>query len=98
LRTSASTGFRAPSLSQSYYTSTTSGRAGDTLYQTGTFAVDHPVAIALGAVDLEPEESTHFTAGFVYQPTAGFSFSTDYFYTEIDDRIMLTSNIKETIS
>jgi len=98
LRTSASSGFRAPSLSQSYYTSTTTGRSGDILYQTGTFAVDDPVAIALGAVDLEPEESTHFTAGFVYQPTSELSFSTDYFYTQIDDRIMLTGNIKETIS
>ncbi len=98
LRTSASTGFRAPSLSQSYYTSTTTGRSGDTLYQTGTFAVDDPVAIALGAVDLEPEKSTHFTAGFVYQPTSEISFSSDYFYAAIDDRIMLTSNIKETIS
>lgn len=98
LRTSASTGFRAPSLSQSYYTSTTTGRSGNTLYQTGTFSVNHPVAISLGAVDLEPEQSNHFTAGFVYQPSSEFSFSADYFYTKIDDRIMLTGNIKETIS
>ncbi|MCU7837161.1 MAG: TonB-dependent receptor [gamma proteobacterium symbiont of Taylorina sp.] len=98
LRTSASSGFRAPSLSQSYYTATTTGLSGDTLYQTGTFSVNEPVAIALGAVDLEPEESTHFTAGFVYQPASELSFSMDYFYTEIDDRIMLTGNIKETIS
>ncbi|MFK5891594.1 MAG: TonB-dependent receptor [Pseudomonadota bacterium] len=98
LRTSASTGFRAPSLSQSYYTSTTTGRSGDDLFQTGTFAVDDPVSIALGAVDLEPEESSHFTAGFVFQPTSSLSFSSDYFYTEIDDRIMLTGNIKGSIS
>lgn len=98
LRSSVSTGFRAPSLSQSYYTATTTGRSGNTLYQTGTFAVDDPVAIALGAEDLKPEESTHFTAGFVFQPSSSFSFSTDYFYTDIDDRIMLSSNIKETIS
>ena len=98
LRTSASSGFRAPSLSQSYYTSTTTGRSGDELFQTGTFAVDDPVAVALGAVDLDAEESTHFTLGFVYQPASELSFSADYFYTEIDDRIMLTGNIKETVS
>ncbi len=98
LRSSASTGFRAPSLSQSYYTSTTTGRSGDGLFQTGTFSVDDPVAIALGAVDLEPEESAHFTAGFVFQPVSDLSFSADYFYTKIDDRIMLTGNIRESIS
>ena len=98
MRTSASTGFRAPSLSQSYYTATTTGRSGNTLYQTGTFAVDHPVSIALGATDLEAEDSTHFTAGFVFQPSENFSFSTDYFYTTIDDRIMLIGNIKESTS
>ena len=98
LRTTGSTGFRAPSLSQSHYTSTTTGRSGAYLYETGTFGVDHPLSVALGAVDLKPEESVHFSSGFVYQPISDFSFSADYFYTTIDDRIMLTANIKETIS
>jgi len=98
LRTTGSTGFRAPSLSQSHYTSTTTGETGGELFQTGTFAVDHPVSVALGAVDLEPEESTHFSGGFVYQPSSNVSFSADYFYTGIDDRVMLTGNILGSIS
>lgn len=98
LRTTGSTGFRAPSLSQSHYTSTTTGETKGELYQTGTFAVDHEVSIALGAVDLEPEKSKHFSGGFVYQPMSDLSFSADYFYTSIDDRIMLTGNILGSIS
>lgn len=98
MRASASTGFRAPSLSQSYYTATITGLSGNMLYQTGTFTVDHPLSVALGATDLDAEESTHFTAGFVFYPWENLSLSTDYFYTTIDDRIMLSANIKETIS
>ena len=97
-RASGSTGFRAPSLSQSYYTSTTTTRSTDLLYQTGTFRVDHPVSVALGAKDLDAEKSTHFTGGAVYQPHSDFSVSADYFYTKIDDRIMLSGNITETVS
>jgi len=98
LRATTSTGFRAPSLSQSYYTSTTTQVSGTTTYQSGTFAVNHPVSKSLGAVDLKPEKSKHISAGFVYQPNSDFSFSADYFYVKIDDRIMLSSNIKEGVS
>ena len=98
LRTTASTGFRAPSLSQSYYTSTTTNVIGTTAYQSGTFGVDHPISKALGAVDLKPEQSIHFSGGFVFQPNSDISFSADYFYVNIDDRIMLSGNIKESVS
>jgi len=98
LRSTASTGFRAPSLSQSYYTSTTMTRSGEELYQTGTFGVNTSIAQALGATDLKAEKSIHFSAGFVLQPMSGVSFSADYFYTTINDRIMLTNNITETVS
>jgi len=98
LRSTASTGFRAPSLSQSYYTSTTTGQEGDTLYETGTFGVNHPVAKDLGATDLKPEKSIHFSAGFILEPFSGVSFSTDYFYTTIKNRILLTDNITENVS
>ncbi|TKI70403.1 TonB-dependent receptor [Sulfurimonas crateris] len=93
LRSSASTGFRAPSLTQSYYTHTVMATSGIDIVQKGTFATDHPLSVALGATPLDAEKSTHFSAGLVYAPTSDFSLSLDYFYTKIDDRIMLSRNI-----
>jgi iron complex outermembrane receptor protein len=100
LRASASTGFRAPSLSQAYYTSTVSTLSSSdaTFRQAGTFAVNHPVSVALGAQALRPEKSKHQTVGFVYQPTSNLSVSADYFSADIADRIMLTGNIIDTVS
>jgi len=100
LRASASTGFRAPSLSQANYTSTVStlNSSDATFRQAGTFAVNHPVSVALGAQQLRPEKSKHQTAGMVYQPTSDFSVSFDFFTADIADRIMLTGNIIDTVS
>ncbi|MEI8155822.1 MAG: TonB-dependent receptor [Burkholderiales bacterium] len=100
LRASASTGFRAPSLSQAYYTSTVStlNSTDATFRQAGTFAVNHPVSVALGSQALRPEKSKHQTVGVVYQPTSDFSVSVDYFSADIADRIMLTGNIIDTVS
>ena len=87
LRTSMSSGFRAPSLAQSNYshTSTFGGNV------EGTFKTSDPVAIALGAQPLRAENSQHFTIGSVYQPNKETSFSIDYFYTGVHDRIMLSN-------
>ncbi len=93
LRASASSGFRAPSLTQSNFTSTAMVRNGESIDRYGTFSVDHPVARALGATDLKPEKSWHATAGVVYQPLSNFSMSADYFFTYIGDRIMPTGYI-----
>lgn len=93
LRASASTGFRAPSLAQTSYSQISSFLDGGVLTSQGTFTVDHAVAQALGAEELEPEKSRHFTIGSVYQPTKDISVMVDYFYTEVDDRIMLSSEL-----
>jgi iron complex outermembrane receptor protein len=93
LRTSVSNGFRAPSLAQSHFTSTAMVRDGEVISQYGSYGVDHPVARALGATDLKPEKSQHFTLGAVWQPTTRFSASVDGFVTGIYDRIMPTGYI-----
>jgi iron complex outermembrane receptor protein len=100
VRASASTGFRAPSLSQAYYTSTVSTLSSTdaTFRQAGTFAVNHPVSVALGSQALRPEKSHHQTVGLVYQPNSDFSVSADFFTADIADRIMLTGNIIDTVS
>ncbi len=93
LRGSASSGFRAPSLTQSNFTTTATIRDGNELLQFGTFGVDQPVARALGATALKPEKSQHMTLGMAYQPSACLSLSADAFLTTIADRIMPTGYI-----
>ena len=95
LRTSGSTGFRAPSLAQSYYSQTSSFVDSTTgnLSSQGTFRTDHEVSVALGATPLRSERSKNFSIGSVYQPTKDISFMIDYFYIEVNDRIMLTGDL-----
>lgn len=95
LRSSLSSGFRAPSLTQTDFSSTSTLRNGESISRYGTFRVDHPVAAALGANDLKAEKSRHFTLGAVYKPTPGVTASADYFITDIDDRIMATGYIAD---
>lgn len=93
LRSSASTGFRAPSLAQSHFTYTQMVLDGANIVTFGNYSVDDPIARALGATDLKPEKSNHYTTGMVYQPFSHFSISADYFITDIRDRIMATGYI-----
>jgi iron complex outermembrane receptor protein len=87
LRASVSTGFRAPSLSQSNYSNiATFGGV-----VSGTFQPDAQVSKVLGAQDLKAERSRHFTIGSVYEPTNKTSLMIDYFLTDVKDRIMLSS-------
>jgi len=92
-RATASTGFRAPSLQQQYFSTVTSQLSGGNLVNVGTFAVTDPVAKALGASDLRPETSTHYSGGLVITPMEGLSFSFDAFQIEIEDRIALSESL-----
>jgi len=54
---------------------------------------DDPIAILLGASELEPEESVSYNLGFVYRNDAGFRLTVDYYRVDIDDRITLSERI-----
>jgi iron complex outermembrane receptor protein len=96
LRGAVSTGFRAPSLGQSYFSAVSTNflAVGGVLlpFEVGTFPVSSPVARALGAEDLEPEESEQRSAGIVWSPTADLTLSLDYYAIDITDRIVLSGN------
>lgn len=96
LRGSASTGFRAPSLAQSYFssTSTTFLNLGGVLtpFEVATFPVESSQAQALGARPLRPEESTQLSAGVVWDPIPTFEVAADLYRIDIDDRIVLSGN------
>jgi iron complex outermembrane receptor protein len=96
LRATVNTGFRAPTPGQvnTLNITTTSDSTG-ALIPNGTYPVDNPVAIALGAVPLNPEESTSFTAGAIFTPNDAWSFTADVYFIEIEDRLALLNNTIE---
>ncbi|MFO7762318.1 MAG: TonB-dependent receptor [Wenzhouxiangellaceae bacterium] len=93
LRASASTGFRAPSLAQQTFTSVATVFVDGVPTETGTFRPDSAVARALGSPGLEEEESLSVSGGFVLTPIDGLNLTADFFYIEIDDRIVLSENL-----
>jgi len=95
LRMSGSTGFRAPSLAQSFYSQTSSFVNSSTgeLATQGTFKVNHALSQELGAKDLKSERSKNLSMGSVYQPSKNLSLMFDFFYIEVNDRILLTQDI-----
>jgi iron complex outermembrane receptor protein len=101
VRGSISSGFRAPSLAQQYFTSTasvldTSGSVGK-IVETGTFPATSAVAIALGAEPLKAEKSTNYTLGGVWH-SGPFEVTLDAYSIKIDDRILLSENISKSFS
>lgn len=98
-RGAVSTGFRAPALSQSFYASIATNFAPDpvtgapTPFEVGIFPVDNPASLALGAEPLEEETSINVSGGFAFTPIDDLTFTADYFFIRIDDRIILTSEL-----
>jgi iron complex outermembrane recepter protein len=93
IRGAVSTGFRAPSLHQQYfsYVSTDilpNGKLG----QSGFFANNSPVAAALGIPKLKEETSVNYSLGFTAQPARDLDISVDGYLINIKNRIVLTGD------
>ena len=95
LRGTASTGFRAPSLQQQYYTSITSVVVGGDVLLTGHYPPTNIVAERLGGLPLEPEKSTNFSFGGVVHSGA-FSLTVDAYQIKLRNQIALSENIRGT--
>ncbi|MDH4348512.1 MAG: TonB-dependent receptor, partial [Gemmatimonadota bacterium] len=89
LRGAASSGFRAPSLPQSYYSHISTNVISGQLIEIGNFPVNSPAAKALGAKPLTEETALNFSAGFAVTPRDNLTFTADYFHITINDRILL---------
>ena len=97
LRSTASTGFRAPSPGQANFTAVTTGFSGTGgLTEQGQIPPTHPIAAALGGVALSEEKSIGFAVGTAMELTDEIDLTIDYFDIAIEDRIALTGNIKIT--
>lgn len=94
LRGALSTGFRAPSLHQQFFTASAINNIGGVLFDALTLSVDNPVAQALGSAPLKAETSFSWSAGAVFDKVDGLNVTFDYYQIDIDDRIVLTDNLQ----
>ncbi len=93
LRSSVSTGFRAPSLHQRYLSIIQTLVSGNTISNQGTFNNENPAIRSLQVPKLKEENSLNFTAGIAARPTRNFSLSLDYYRIKVDNRIVYSSSI-----
>ncbi len=92
VRGAASTGFRAPSLSQSFYSATATNFIGGVPFEVKTFPVTSKVAQLLGARPLKPEKSKNYSLGLAMEPAARLSFTLDFYRIDIRDRVVFSEN------
>ena len=95
LRGSIQNGFRAPSLQQQYFTTTSTNFINGVPFDITTFRVDDPIARALGAEDLDAEKSINYALGGVLQFGA-FNLTVDAYRIDVEDRIVLSENLTAT--
>ncbi|KQV49264.1 TonB-dependent receptor [Pelomonas sp. Root1217] len=93
LRGAASTGFRAPSLQQLYFSSTIT----DFINLQPVDVVIAPngstLTNAAGVPALKQEKSTNFTVGFTVKPSQDTALTADLYQIKIKDRIVLSGRV-----
>ncbi len=100
IRGSVSTGFRAPSLHQSFFNNTStqfvvSNETGELVpFEVGTFRQGSPVTDAFGVPPLEEETSTSYSLGFTARPRPNLQITLDAFGIDIEDRIVVTGRFQ----
>ncbi|TAD94707.1 MAG: TonB-dependent receptor, partial [Bacteroidetes bacterium] len=94
LRGAVSTGFRAPSLQQSYFSAVSTLFIGGAPFETGTFTNDSRAAQILGIPKLKQETSVNASLGITAEPVKGLTLSVDGYYIKINDRVVLTGQFR----
>jgi len=89
VRGTVSTGFRAPTLSEEFYTATNVSPVSATIQ----LPADSAAAQVLGLPNLRPEISTSFSAGIVAHPLQDLSVTVDVYSIAIGDRITTSSTV-----
>jgi len=91
IRGSASTGFRAPSLADSHYASTSSNFVQGVSYVARFLPPSDPVAQLMGAKELKPEESVSYSIGLTFQPSDRLDFALDFYQIDVTDQLVASS-------
>jgi iron complex outermembrane receptor protein len=84
IRGTASTGFRAPTLAEEFYTQVN-------VSPTSAFvqiAANSPAAKVLGIPNLKPEKSTNYSVGTVLRPVSRLTVTVDAYQIRVKDRIV----------
>jgi iron complex outermembrane receptor protein len=90
-RGALATGFRAPSLHQIYFSTTSTQFVGGVPFEVGTFSNDSETAQLLGIPNLKQEESRSGSIGFTAKvPSINLTLTADAYFIGIEDRIVLT--------
>lgn len=97
IRGAVSTGFRAPSLHQQFYSkSNTLFNDQGVAEEVGTFTNSSKAANDFGIPDLKEETSFNASLGFTAKmPDANLTFTVDGYFIAIDDRITYTGNFRD---
>lgn len=88
-RAAASTGFRAPSLHQRFFSSTSSVYIDGNIVESGTFSNDSRIAQLLGIPKLKEETSKSLSAGFTSN-LGKLKITVDGYFIRINDRVIYT--------
>ncbi|MEM9254582.1 MAG: TonB-dependent receptor [Pseudomonadota bacterium] len=102
LRGAINTGFRAPSMQQQYFNNVSTQFVENpddpdgpqVPVEIGTFRNDSELAREIGIPQLEEEESLNYSAGIVWNPTDNIAMTLDYYYIEIDNRIVISNRLE----
>lgn len=95
IRAAGSTGFRAPSLHQLNFNSTSTIFVDGEPFEVGVFNNFSRPAQLLGIPQLKQEESTNISAGVTGRiPSANLSITVDGFLIDIKDRVVLTGQFQ----
>jgi outer membrane receptor protein involved in Fe transport len=89
VRGTVSTGFRAPTLAEEFYTAVNVSPTADTIQ----FPADSAAANLLGLSNLKPENSTSYSVGIVAHPLEDLSATIDAYSIAIGNRITTSSTI-----
>jgi iron complex outermembrane receptor protein len=96
LRGSVSTGFRAPSLQQKYFSSTITDFIGGEPVDIVIAPNDSELVRLAGIPSLKQETSKSATLGFTWTPTDRLSLTLDAYRIDIDDRVVLGGEFDES--
>jgi iron complex outermembrane receptor protein len=94
LRGSVQNGFRAPSLQQQYFATTSTNFIGGLPFDIATFPANSPAAVALGARPLTAEKSVNFSVGSVIR-VEKLNVTIDAYRINITNRIVLSESLTQ---
>ncbi|MEO8101398.1 MAG: TonB-dependent receptor [Betaproteobacteria bacterium] len=95
LRASGSSGFRAPSLQQIYFSSTFTDFISGVPLDVVLAPNGSAIANAAGIPKLKEEKSQSFTLGLTWSPSRALAVTADLYRINIDDRIVLSGRFDE---